>query len=299
MLWVFGLITPALPPRRWDVNAVGDIEDVGHVVTDQDDAQVTRPPEQGPGAVFGAEPDGCLLVDRLLPSYDHAVVHARLTRTPPATCYQAAGHLNLLDSAVIRFLLGVRSLPQRIADRGVRRGRAVAPATPTFRLDDLPGYGWTLLGGRAGPGSRVRPGRAPLETGRSLRRPDDHPEAFPGFDRPGFAKIAFSLSVSAHGRTASIVTLETRVALTDPASRKKFDRYWLVVGALRRPHRPAALRLIAADVDLPAGTASGDQRRAAGKASRPLSSTKQTPAPPSWGCTSALFRCSSSPTAMT
>ena len=119
------------------------------------------------------------------------------------------------------------------------------------------------------------------------------PEAFPGFDRPGFAKIAFSLSVSAHGRTASIVTLETRVALTDPASRKKFDRYWLVVGALRRPHRPAALRLIAADVDLPAGTASGDQRRAAGKASRPLSSTKQTPAPPGWGCTSALFRCSS------
>ena len=150
MLWVFGLITPALPPRRWDVNAVGDIEDVGHVVTDQDDAQVTRPPEQGPGAVFGAEPDGCLLVDRLLPSYDHAVVHARLTRTPPATCYQAAGHLNLLDSAVIRFLLGVRSLPQRIADRGVRRGRAVAPATPTFRLDDLPGYGWALLGERAG-----------------------------------------------------------------------------------------------------------------------------------------------------
>ena len=41
---------------------------------------------------------------------------------------------------------------------------------------------------------------------------------FAAFDQPGYAKIAFSLRADPRGSTSAILTMETRVALTDAGS---------------------------------------------------------------------------------
>jgi len=87
------------------------------------------------------------MIDRFLSCYDVAVAHSGMIRTPQTECYQTARHLNLLDSPIIRVLLGMRSLPQRVADRSAHglAGRHRTPST-TFGLDDMVRNGWTLLG---------------------------------------------------------------------------------------------------------------------------------------------------------
>ncbi len=97
--------------------------------------------------------------------------------------------------------------------------------------------------------------------------PEVAPTEFAAFDEPGFAKIALSLRVQPYGAEASILTLETRVAVTDPVSLKRFQRYWVLIGPFSHLVRWIALRLVAADLaDVgrarPAGSAVGLSVRA-------------------------------------
>ena len=78
--------------------------------------------------------------------------------------------------------------------------------------------------------------------------PDVAANEFAAFDEPGFAKITLSLRVQPYGAEASILTLETRVGVTDPVSLKRFQRYWAVIGPFSHLVRWIALRLVAADL---------------------------------------------------
>jgi hypothetical protein len=48
--------------------------------------------------------------------------------------------------------------------------------------------------------------------------------------RARFGKIAISFGVDPYGSRASIMTVETRIRLTDPDSRRRVLRYWRMVG---------------------------------------------------------------------
>jgi hypothetical protein len=78
------------------------------------------------------------------------------------------------------------------------------------------------------------------------------PERFMSFDQPGFAKIATSLRVDPYGNRSSILTMETRVAVTDDASRLRFRRYWLLVGPFSALIRRTTMRRLAVDLRRPA-----------------------------------------------
>jgi len=73
-------------------------------------------PDTGPEAEREPTTDTTLLLDRYLPRYDLAVVHAEVLRAPPAVCYRAAREIGLLRHPVTRTLLDLRSLPQRLAE---------------------------------------------------------------------------------------------------------------------------------------------------------------------------------------
>ena len=73
------------------------------------------------------------------------------------------------------------------------------------------------------------------------------PEEFISFDEPGFAEIAASLRIDPHGNDSSILTTETRVAITDDESRRRFRRYWLLIGPFSFLIRRMALRLLATE----------------------------------------------------
>ena len=83
------------------------------------------------------------------------------------------------------------------------------------------------------------------------------PAEFAAFGEPGYAKLAFNLRVDPHGATSAILSLETRVALTDPSSLRHFRRYWVIVGPFSGLIRQMALRLLAADLRQPARMPAG------------------------------------------
>lgn len=194
--------------------------------------------------------DAQLLIDEFLPRYDFAVVHASVLRARPEACYRAALGVDLLRDPVIRTLLGIRSLPQRLADRLARRHHAATPAEPppTFRLGDMVHYGWIVLEER--PNVELVLGQIgrPWKSAGASSGPTVDPTAFADFDRPGFAKIAANLRVEPYGATASILTIETRVALTDSQSLRRFTRYWTFIRPFSALIRRIALRLVAADL---------------------------------------------------
>lgn len=53
---------------------------------------------------------------------------------------------------------------------------------------------------------------------------------FATFDRPGYANLAIGVSVRPYGTDRTLVTCEARTATTDEASRRRFRRYWTLVG---------------------------------------------------------------------
>jgi hypothetical protein len=218
--------------------------------------------EAAPSVVDAVGRESPLLIEQFLPSYEFAVVHAGVFRAPPEACYPAARGLDLLGDPVIRTLLGLRSLPQRLADSlGARRDAALAAPPRTFRLEDMlgPPIAWLLLGEE--PGVQIVLGQVgrPWQPVGASEGPAVESAAFAAFDRPDFAKIAFSLRVQPYGASSSIVTMETRVALTDPRSLRRFKRYWRVVGPFVRLIDRMTLRMLADELrrSAPTGTATG------------------------------------------
>src|SRR5512132_241099 len=210
-----------------------------------------------PGTGNGPTRASKLLIDQFLPRSDVTVVHAAVFRAPPEVCYRTARGIDLLRHPIMRTLLGLRSLPPRLADRLARHRdtsaqRPLGPP-PTFRLDDMvrPPLDWLLLGEQ--PGVELVLGQIgrPWKPVGASSGPPVAKAAFAAFDQPGFAKIAFSLRVDPYGTTSSILTMETRVALTDPESRRRFTRYWALVGPFVRLIDRMTLRLLAAELRRP------------------------------------------------
>ena len=109
-------------------------------------------------------------------------------------------------------------------------------------------YGWIVLEER--PNVELVLGQIgrPWKSAGASSGPTVDPTAFADFDRPGFAKIAANLRVEPYGATASILTIETRVALTDSQSLRRFTRYWTFIRPFSALIRRIALRLVAADL---------------------------------------------------
>jgi hypothetical protein len=173
------------------------------------------PPAARPHPAQVPSAPGPLLLDRLLPRYDLAVVHAQVFRAPPAACFEAARHLDLLRNPLIRTLLGLRNLPERLAERlPGHRDQARASVSPrTFCLEDMARQpiNWTRLADE--PGTELVLGQVgrPWQPTAMGRAPAVASAEFASFDQPGVAKIALSLS----GTPRSTVVVRTRSAGQD------------------------------------------------------------------------------------
>jgi hypothetical protein len=178
-----------------------------------------------------------LAIDEVLPHYDFAVVHTGTFRAPPEECFRAARTLDLLRNPIVRTLITARSLPTpNRRPRSLRIDDMVSQPLNWLRLVERPGTE-LVLGQVSRPWA---PDAASLTSPHTL---DDYVE----FDRPGFAKIALSLRVGPYGTRSAILTVETRVALTDSDSRRRFRRYWFFVRPISALIRRIAFRQLAAE----------------------------------------------------
>src|ERR1019366_10211557 len=85
-----------------------------------------------------------MLLDRYLPQYDVTETHAIVVDADTDLTWQAVRRSDLSRSAVIRVLLEMRSLPNRLQE--FLKGRPSGPSRPPLTLDDMERAGFLRLG---------------------------------------------------------------------------------------------------------------------------------------------------------
>ena len=193
-----------------------------------------------------------MLLDHHLPRYDVTETHAVVVDADTDLTWQAARGADLSQSTVVRALLELRSLPNRL--RRTLNGQPGAPGRPPLTLDDMERAGFLLLDERSGHeivfGAVVQPWKAVTDDERA---PPIDADGFATFDTPGYVKVAFNIRVEPYGSGRSLVTTETRTAATDSASLRLFSRYWLVVGPVSALIRRLMLRIVKSDAERRSG----------------------------------------------
>jgi hypothetical protein len=158
-------------------------------------------------------------LDDLVPDPDHVTRQARVIEAPRAVVWEELHQLKLRSLPVSLVLGAVRALPLLVTGRGHGAiDRTFLDVVPIPLLASEPPtavvYGGALQAWRLTGGARP-----PVLDAAELR----------AFAEPGWVRIGMEFRLTpALGGTH--LSSETRVAATDPKTRRKFDRYWLVVG---------------------------------------------------------------------
>lgn len=163
-----------------------------------------------------------VLLDRLMPRHEFGEAHGVAVGAPPGQVLEAVELTTPGEMPLVRLLFAVRSLPATLARK---RGLPTRKESPL--LGQMLDSGFVLLARE--PGLELVAGvvAAPWKAGAP---PVDVSDArgFVAFDEPGYMKAAMNFSVEPFDGGTMLRT-ETRVLTTDPASRRAFGRYWLLI----------------------------------------------------------------------
>jgi hypothetical protein len=174
-----------------------------------------------------------LLLDRQLPRFDARSFTAVVVDAEPEQTYREVRSLDpdqVARSVPFMRLMGqARALPTRV---GAGRHHAAQPAADALRAQQYQ-EAFQPIGEEPGVEFLVGMiGKFMSATELEFRRFD--PTEFAGFGEPGYGKVAVSFLVLPYGDGRSLLCTETRTATTDPASAKRFRRYWTVIGPFAR-----------------------------------------------------------------
>jgi hypothetical protein len=172
-----------------------------------------------------------------MPAWDAVERHSIRIRVPADAVWRVARAMDFRGSMLIRTLFALRSLPALLT-RGSAGGEALG-----CDMDGLLRSGFVLLEEREGAEMVLGlVGRFWTAAGGIQRVT---PDEFRAWDRPGFARAAWNLSLapSVNARETTLST-ETRVLCTDTESRRSFLRYWRLVGPFSALIRLEMLRAI-------------------------------------------------------
>lgn len=162
----------------------------------------------------------------LLPRFDFSSAHEITIQARPERVFQCLLDVDVNRSGIIRGLFALRGLPRprpgllSISGIGFQ---TLVHEPPTMVALGLIGQFWKLAGNV-----------------QSFA-----PEEFSNFGAPGYAKCVAVFEVS-HDPTAEMSTLrtETRVQCLDPVSRRRFGRYWTLIGPFSGLIRTQLLKVV-------------------------------------------------------
>jgi len=177
------------------------------------------------------------LLDRFMADYEVAERHELRVRAPADVTFLAARDLDLSRSSIVRAIFAGRSLLM-----GAGQGGDDGPAP---LLEKVLALGWGILA--EVPGRKVVLGAVTKPWNANVVFESLEPDKFAAFDRPGYAKIGWTLEAEGVDAETSIARTETRVATTDPESRERFRRYWAAVSPGVRLIRRQMLRVLRRD----------------------------------------------------
>jgi hypothetical protein len=157
-------------------------------------------------------------LDAFLPGFEFSERHGLEIRAEPARVDRALREVSIAEIPVARALYLLRGLRRAALD--TREPFLGLARLGSVTLEDVAGEGLVL--GLTGQFWRLR-------GGSGLPRPRTA-EEFLSYDRPDVCKAVIDFRIVDIGRRGRcVVSTETRVHVTDPAARRAFRRYWLVI----------------------------------------------------------------------
>ena len=170
-----------------------------------------------------------MTIDELLPRWDWRSAHTTRVAASPERAAAAVRVFSGRDLPVTGALMRVRALGRRTFD-----DRPTVEAMTRIGLAVLVDERYAVvLGGVLSPW-RVRGGHRPVVSADELR----------AFAEPGWVRVAAAFTVTPEGDGSRVGT-ETRIAATDDSARRRFGRYWRLIGpfsSITRRERLAAIR---------------------------------------------------------
>jgi hypothetical protein len=171
------------------------------------------------------------LLDTIIPSYDKCSRHSIQVHANPAEVYEVARRADLGRPLLVRILMGIRAFPATLSGLfghgrvTVERmsQKSIGPLSFTL-IAETPGQEFVLgiMGRFWTPTGGVVP-----SSGGQFKQPPP----------PGLAQGVWNFRVMPSG-AGTVLSTETRVRCSDPATRRQFGRYWLVIrlgsGLIRR-----------------------------------------------------------------
>ena len=179
------------------------------------------------------------MLDRFVPDPEVVERHELRVRAPADVAFLAARGLDLGRSTLVRAIFAGRSL--------LMGANEVPKESPAPLLEKALTLGWGILAEI--PGRKVVLGTVTKPWNADVVFETVAPDAFATFDRPGYAKIIWTLEAEPVDADTSIARTETRVVTTDPGSRERFRRYWAVVSPGVRLIRRQMLRVLRANAE--------------------------------------------------
>lgn len=176
------------------------------------------------------------LLGEWMPTFDVVERHSTLVRAPVERVQALARELNFGRSPLIRSLFLLRSLPGLFTGGGLKQPALGATLAGLLRS------GFVLLAERANEEMVLGlVGRFWTARGGVVRV---SPDEFRAWTRPGFARAAWNFSLAPEGDGRTRLSTETRVLCTDDESRRRFLRYWRLIGPFSALTRMEMLRTI-------------------------------------------------------
>jgi hypothetical protein len=152
-----------------------------------------------------------MLIDEFLPQYDVAKRYQIDIQASAEAVYPFARQLDFSNSPLIRTLFRIRGLPQQsLHIEGLLKNGFIFLDEKENKemLLGLAGRFWVLSG--------------------DIQRLT--PDGFRQFHHPGYAKAVWNFFLYQHSENITRLITETRVYCPDERSRKKFLRYWRLIG---------------------------------------------------------------------
>jgi hypothetical protein len=161
------------------------------------------------------------LIDRFLPEFQFSEFHERRVRASSAEIFEAIRNVSAQEIPLFRLLTGIRN-PRRLFGR--QAGSILNPPAARPILDVATASGFFVLAEKE---------HREIVIGTFVARPvgagAQPPGEFAALSAPGYAKAAMNFRVEAQTGGSCLVTTETRVLATDPATAHRFAAYWRVI----------------------------------------------------------------------
>lgn len=180
-------------------------------------------------------------IQHYLPNPRHVETNRIFVKAKPAEAWEAARHFDAAAIPWVRTLFNIRTLPDRLKGRQPKEEK-ISVGVDQVTAD---GKGFRLL--QEIPGREVVIGSVGQFWHLNIPFANVEPDDFRDFEKPGWGKLAWAISVEPY-RDGSTISLELRTAATDQHSWEKLNNYYRVIGIGSKLIREAAMSHLEAEL---------------------------------------------------